>query len=185
MKLVKLFILSILFTGMTSCKEDKKVEEPALPVETGVSTFYLIRHAEKDRSDSENPDPELTQSGLGRAMHWAEILADAELDAVYSTDYNRTSMTASPTSVKNDIDVQYYDPSTIDIEKFKQDNLNKNVLVVGHSNSTPEFANQLLGEDKYYQMDETDNGSLFIIQIVNGTATSQRLSFNCNCPKRD
>ncbi|NHF59285.1 histidine phosphatase family protein [Flavobacteriaceae bacterium TP-CH-4] len=185
MKQTQLFVLSLLLIVIASCKEDRKVEDVQATIETGTSTFYLIRHAEKDRSDDQDPDPELTQRGLGRAMHWAEILKDTELDAIYSTDYQRTSMTAAPTSVKQNIDVQYYDPQTMDIDQFKSDNLNKNVLVVGHSNTTPSFANLLLGEDKYYQMDDTDNGSLYIVQIVNGEATSQKLYFNCNCPKRE
>ena len=111
----------------------------------GVSTFYFIRHAEKDRSDSENSDPELSQAGLGRAMHWDVILKDVELDAIYSTDYQRTAMTAAPTSVNRNIDVQYYDPRILDIEQFKNENLNRNTLVVGHSNTTPQFVNQILG----------------------------------------
>ena len=40
-----------------------------------ISTYYLIRHSEKDRSNPENPDPELNQKGLGRAM--AQGLAEA------------------------------------------------------------------------------------------------------------
>jgi len=163
-----------------SCKEDKPTnntnENP------NISTFYLIRHAEKDRSNPEDADPELSQKGLGRAMHWAEILNEVDLDAIYSTDYNRTSMTAAPTSVKKNIDVQYYDPRIMDIDQFKIDNLNKKVLVVGHSNTTPEFANLLLGEEKYTQIDDSENGTLFIINIVEGIVTSSRLVFNCNCP---
>ncbi|TFG72562.1 MAG: histidine phosphatase family protein [Flavobacteriales bacterium] len=173
------FLLLLLFAN---CKEDQKIGEINAPA--AVSTYYFIRHAEKDRSDPENTDPELDQSGLGRAMHWAEILKDVPLHAIYSTDYTRTSMTAAPTSVKMNVDVQYYDPQTIDIAQFKQDNLGRSVLVVGHSNTTPDFVNKMIGEDKYAPMDDTDNGSLFIVQIVDGVPTSQRLHFSCNCPKR-
>ncbi|MFS4468178.1 SixA phosphatase family protein [Maribacter sp. 2210JD10-5] len=179
MKYFKYVILSVLFISL-SCKEDKPAENKEESVD--ISTFYLIRHAEKDKSDAENPDPELTQKGLGRAMHWAEILDEVELDAIYSTDYNRTSMTAAPASVKKNIDVQYYDPRIVNIEEFKATNLNKNVLIVGHSNSTPDFVNKLLGQEKYGQIDESENGTLFIVQIVNGVATSNKLIFNCNCP---
>ena len=115
-------------------------------------------------------------------MHWAEILADVDLDAIYSTDYNRTSMTAAPTSVKKNIDVQYYDPSSIDITQFKNDNLNKNVLVVGHSNTTPDFVNKLIDEERFPSIDDSENGILFIVQIVNGRPTVNKLIFNCNCP---
>lgn len=150
--------------------------------EQTVSTFYLIRHAEKVKDNADDIDPELNQKGLGRAMHWAEIFEDVELDAIYSTNFNRTSMTAAPTSVKKNIDVQYYDPRIIDIAQFKVDNINKNVLVVGHSNSTPEFVNKLIDEEKFSSIDESENGTLFIVQIVNGTATVNKLLFNCNCP---
>ncbi|WP_405382409.1 SixA phosphatase family protein [Maribacter sp. LLG6340-A2] len=179
MKVVN-FALLLLLTFTLSCKE-----EPAKDLtneEVSVSTFYLIRHAEKIRSNPDDADPELNQKGLGRAMHWAEILNDVELDAIYSTNYNRTSMTAAPTSVKKNIDVQYYDPRIVDIEQFKADNLNKNVLVVGHSNTTPEFVNLLIGEDKYPEIDDNENGTLFIVQIVNNIPTVNKLIFNCNCP---
>ncbi|SDE25220.1 Broad specificity phosphatase PhoE [Pricia antarctica] len=166
----------------TSCKDDPKIRED-FNTESVISTFYLIRHAEKDRSDPEDLDPELNQKGLGRAMHWAEILSDIPLDAIYTTDFERTAMTAAPTSVKNDITVQYYEPETMNIEQFKADNLGKKVLVVGHSNTTPDLVNKLIGEDAYMAMDDSDNGSLFIVQVVNENATSQRLHFDCNCPK--
>lgn len=180
MKTIRLLVLLSIIIGFTGCKEDQKTIDE--PVNTGSSTFYLIRHAEKDRTDLENIDPELNQKGLGRAMHWAEILSEVQIDAIYSTDYQRTAMTAAPTSVKKDVDVIYFDPGTTDVDQFKADNLNKNVLVVGHSNTTPQFTNQLIGEDKYYELDDSDNGSLFIVQITNGVTSSQKLNFNCNCP---
>tara|TARA_R110002051_G_scaffold56046_8_gene103990 strand:- start:39353 stop:39895 length:543 start_codon:yes stop_codon:yes gene_type:complete len=179
MKAIK-FVLLILLSITISCKEEQAVD--TLTNQTTISTFYLIRHAEKVRSNPEDNDPELNQKGLGRAMHWAEILADVELDAIYSTDYNRTSMTAAPTSVKKNIDVQYYDPSTIDIAQFKADNLDKKVLIVGHSNTTPEFVNKLIGEEKFSSIDDGENGTLFIVQIVNSIPTVNKLVFNCNCP---
>lgn len=182
MKRTNLIYVVILFLSIISCKDDQKNTDE-LDGETVISTFYFIRHAEKDRSDTENIDPELTQMGLGRAMHWAEILDDVELDAIYTTDYQRTAMTAAPISVKKDITVQYYDPQNVDIEQFKANNLYRNVLVVGHSNTTPDFVNKMIGEDKYYEMEDDDNGSLFIIQTINDKVTSQRLHINCNCPK--
>ena len=109
-----------------SCKEEPTESMgDSTPV---ISTYYLIRHAEKDRSNPDNPDPELNQKGLGRAMHWAEILDDVALDAIYSTDYERTRMTAAPVSIKQDISVTYYDPANLDINSFKSETLGKKVL---------------------------------------------------------
>lgn len=181
MRTVKLLLLVLFFVGFTGCKEDKPTETN--PQESVVSTFYFIRHAEKDRSDSNNSDPELTQKGLGRAMHWAKILDEVYLDAIYSTDYERTIMTAAPAAVKQDITVEYYTPEEIDIAQFKADNLGKNVLIIGHSNTTPDFVNKMIDEEKYPTMDDTDNGSLFIVTAIGNKITDTRLHFSCNCPK--
>ena len=178
MKALK-FVLIIFLSFSYACKEEPIVDTSKKDI--SVSTFYLIRHAEKNRTNPDDSDPELSQKGLGRAMHWAEILQDVELDAIYSTDYNRTSMTAAPTSVKMNIDVQYYDPRILDIDQFKADNLNKNVLIVGHSNTTPQFVNKLINEEKYSEIVDSENGTLFIVQIVNGIPTVNKLTFNCNC----
>ncbi|WP_396634289.1 SixA phosphatase family protein [Maribacter sp. R86514] len=179
MKALKIVLLIFLAINL-SCKDEPVIDTSQ--EETSISTFYLIRHAEKNRNNPDDSDPELNQKGLGRAMHWAEILADTELNAIYSTDYNRTAMTAAPTSVKQNIDVQYYDPSTIDIAQFKADNLNSNVLIVGHSNNTPEFVNKLIDKQKYYDIDDSENGTLFIVKIINGISSVEKLIFNCNCP---
>lgn len=184
MSQLKIILFSILFIGLIGCKEEPE-EAVKVPTVAGISTFYFIRHAEKDSSNSQNTNPELNQDGMGRAMHWAEILKDIPLDAIYSTDYKRTAMTASPISVKQDIDVEYYDPRIIDIEQFKLTNQNRSVLVVGHSNTTPDFVNMMLGEEKYTTMDDSDNGSLFIVKIINGVPSSERLHFSCNCPERE
>ncbi len=170
-----LFVLSILlFFG--GCKKDIKI--PESNIGDVVSTFYFIRHAEKDRTDPNNIDPELNQDGLGRAMRWAEVLDPIPLDAIYSTDFERTSMTAAPTSVKKDINIQYYNTDNLNIDQFRADNLGKKVLVVGHLDTTPEFVNKLIGDHKYESLDDADNGSLFIVEIVGDKATAMRLKID-------
>ena len=66
-----------------------------LAQEVAKSTYFLIRHAEKDRSDSENKNPSLTEKGKQRAILWSQILADYGVEAVYATDYKRTQETAA------------------------------------------------------------------------------------------
>lgn len=168
-----LIALAIILVGSIGCKKDTKIVED--PV---ISTFYFIRHAEKDRTDSDNPDPELNQDGLDRAIRWAEVFDPISLDKVYSTNYERTSMTAAPTSIKKDIDIEYYDPQTLDIEEFKLLNEGKNILVVGHSNTTPMLVNKILGLEKYDQMDDSDNSSLFIVRFIDGVPTDIRLKMD-------
>ena len=181
MKTLHWFIFGLLFIGVIACNQEEKL--PDYAVEQTVTTYYLIRHAEKDLTYADSIDPELSQKGLGRAMHWAEILDDVSLDAIYSTDYERTSQTAAPAAVKQDVIVTYHNPMDLDIEQFKADNLGNDVLVVGHSNTTPDLVNRLIGEEKYMQLDESEYGHLFIVQFVGDKATDTHLEFNCNCPE--
>ncbi len=176
MRAIKFIMIFLIFVGIAGCKDDKKVETGK--DETVISTFYFIRHAEKDRSNPDDIDPELNQDGLGRAIRWAEVLDFVELDAIYTTDFERTEMTAAPTAVKKDITLQYYNLDDLNIEQFKETNLGKNVLVVGHSNTIPEFVNKMLNTEKYGAMDDYDNSSLFIVRIINGKTTDIRLKMD-------
>ena len=180
MKLLKSIFILTLLVAMSSCKKEKEVIPEIIDedVEEVISTFYFIRHAEKDQSDKTNRDPELNQAGLGRAVYWAEVFNKIPLDAIYSTDYDRTKMTAAPTAIQKEITVQYYNPSAVDVPQFMADNLGKRVLVVGHSNTTPDFANKVLGETSFPQMNEDNNSSLFVVTVVGNQATANEFTIN-------
>lgn len=158
-----------------SCKEEKKTEPSP---EMITSTYYFIRHAEKDRSDPSDKNPHLTEIGKARANHWSEILGNVKFDAVYSTDYNRTKETAEPTAAKNHLEIILYDPNTIDAKVFKEENKGKTVLIVGHSNTTPAFVNSILGSKKYEDIDDSNNGNLYIVTINGDTINDQVLVIN-------
>lgn len=144
-----------------------------------VTTFYLIRHAEKDRSVAGERDPELSTEGKARAQKWADILKDIEFDAIYSTDFNRTRQTVQHLADLNQLEIQSYDPRNLYSEAIRKTTTGKTILVVGHSNTTPHFANAILGERKYEDIDDAENGALFIVQVQpDGSAQSQLLYIN-------
>jgi len=58
-----------------------------------------------------------------------------------------------------------YDPSNLDGKAFLEVNKGKKVLVVGHSNTTPAFVNAVLGNEKYPDMADDNNGSLYIVTV--------------------
>jgi broad specificity phosphatase PhoE len=133
------------------------------------TTYYLIRHAEKDRTDKTNKDPHLTSEGKLRAKLWATYFKDKKLNAIYSTNYNRTKETAAPTANALNLKIQYYTPNNdMYSESFKQDTRGKTVLIVGHSNTTPHFTNLILEKDMFKDMADDDNSSLYIITIKEG-----------------
>ena len=135
------------------------------------TTIYLIRHAEKADSSK---DPVLSETGIQRANHWNDVFSAVNFDAVYSTNYNRTQQTATPTAKKNKVIVKLYDPKTIDIEKIKKEHLGQNILIVGHSNTTPDLVNKLIHQNVYETIDETTFGNLYIVTI-NETVVNYQL----------
>ena len=136
------------------------------------TTIYFIRHAEKADSSK---DPVLSEAGMKRANHWNDVFSAVNFDAVYSTNYNRTQQTANPTAKKNKVIIKLYDPKTIDIEKIKKDHLGQTILIVGHSNTTPDLVNKLIRQNVYDAIDETTFGNLYIVTINESVVNYQLL----------
>ena len=143
-----------------------------------VTTYYLIRHAEKDRTDKSNRNPFLTIKGNERAKLWAKVLSDANINMVYTTNYNRTKQTAQPTAKKNGLRLYMYNPRKMYDEGFKYNTKGKNVLIVGHSNTTNAFANKILGEEKFGKIDDSNNSNLYIVTVTKDSATGVLLKID-------
>lgn len=164
-KLVFIFFLT-LFSTVSFAQEQEKKEADVV-----VTTYYFLRHAEKQRQNPNDKNPHLTFKGYKRADNWAKVFKYVPLNAVYSTDYNRTKETAKPTADSKNLPILVYNPSNMYSESFQFNTKGKNVLVVGHSNTTPGFVNKVLGKNKYKQMDDNNNSSLFVVTVVDGVAT--------------
>jgi len=147
------FLLVFTFSLLLSCTSGE------------TTTYYLIRHAEKDRTDEMNGNPNLNFEGEKRAQKWANYFEEIQIDAVYSTKYFRTMETATPTAMTKNLKINYYDPRNMYDSVFQSETKGKSVLVVGHSNTTPAFANTILGDNIYGNMDDNDNASLYIVTI--------------------
>ena len=89
-----------------------------------------------------------------------------KLDAVYSTNYNRTKETAKPTAASQHLKVTLYHPLKIDYTAFKKETKGKTVLIVGHSNTIPNFVNALIGKNKYKQIADNNNANLYIVTLI-------------------
>ena len=57
--------------------------------ENDCSTFYLIRHAEKVRTNKSDKDPKLNERGIVRALNWKEYFINKEISKIYSTNYGQ------------------------------------------------------------------------------------------------
>ncbi|PHS64779.1 MAG: phosphoglycerate mutase [Flavobacterium sp.] len=170
----KIIFLLTFITLFASCKSDKKEE---VKLEAKTTVYYLIRHAEKDRSTPDK-DPGLTEKGIERANNWTKILNDKEIDLVFSTDYKRTQQTASPFASAHKLKILNYDPKHLYNDEFKAKTKGKTVLIVGHSNTTPAFVNTILGSQKYNKIDDKDNGKMFIVSIINDSVLVKIEDYN-------
>ena len=147
-------LLVILFCSLSSFAQE-------------VSAYYLVRHAEKDRSDKTNSNPKLTEEGKQRAAKWSTVFRDVAFDAVYSTNYLRTTARAQPTATAQGLEIQFYNPSELYSKEFQQATMGKTVLVVGHSNTTPQFVNAILGAERYSDIQDDNNANLYIVTRIN------------------
>lgn len=143
-----------------------------------VTTYYFIRHAEKLRIDKTDKNPNLNYNGYKRAEAWKDVFSNISFDAVYSTDYNRTKLTAKPTADSNNLPILLYNQNSMYSEAFKNNTKGKTVLVVGHSNTTNVFVNKILGVEKYEEINDNNNSNLYIVTITDGKSSSVLLKIN-------
>lgn len=172
MKKLFLLLASVFLIG---CETQPTAEVTASAATETETTLYLIRHSEKDLSNPENKDPELTETGRERAEGWSAILKDVPVDRVYATPYLRTRQTAAPLAALKQLEVLTYAPDGFRTPESRQELMGHTALLVGHSNTIPALVNAIIGEERYKDLDETVHGDLFIVRISNGKASAQVL----------
>ena len=168
----KSILILLALVVIVSCNESKKKIDP-VSKEDVTTTYYLIRHAEKDRSDPTNKNPKLTAEGTERAKNWALYFENIKIDQIFSTDYSRTMETAAYVASQKQVMIESYDPNDLYSNDFKTLTEGGNVLVVGHSNTTPQFVNAILGNDEYVDIPDDENGMLFMVTVTGETKNVQ------------
>ncbi|WP_342805034.1 phosphoglycerate mutase family protein [Alteromonas sp. M12] len=141
-----------------------------LPLNGYCYDLYLVRHFEKQ---SGGTDPGLTQQGQLRAEALADYLMPKNIQHIYSTKYHRTKQTAQPFSQRSGLDVQFYSPKQLTAFAQSIKALQTNVLIVGHSNTTPELISALGGVAT--KIDESEYGELFILQICDDRVNTKSI----------
>jgi broad specificity phosphatase PhoE len=128
------------------------------------TTFILVRHAETMGSGS---NPFLSGTGQARADELQRILSNVPLNAVYSTNFNRTMLTAQPTAADQGLNVTNYDAFSLDpfIDNVLDAHQEGVVLVVGHSNTTPSLLNKLVGANTYSDLPESEYDNLYVVYV--------------------
>lgn len=130
--------------------------------------IYIVRHGEKNMSDADKRNPNLSEEGLQRATRLAKVLKDIKFTAVYASDYKRTIQTGTPTAEKNQLKITTYNPR--DFQFLVQDVLthysDQNVLIVGHSNTILEIVESFGGVRPVPEVPEEEFGNIFHLVLT-------------------
>lgn len=143
-----------------------------LLAQENATTFILVRHAEKDLTQSTD-DPDLAEEGKLRAERLKTLLEEAEVTAIYSTPFKRTTQTVQPLAEATGREVITYNPMDFEgFAKIVKENNGGRIVVAGHSNTIPQLMNFLLESDQYQVLEEGQYGQVFILtlqQVGDGT----------------
>jgi phosphohistidine phosphatase SixA len=132
-------------------------------------TFYVVRHAEKEVSDSTasmmSNNPTLSKAGKQRAEALKELLKTDKIGYIFSTNTIRTLSTVEPVKNYFNLATEIYQPVPDEAFISRLLSLEKNVLIVGHSNTVDDIVNKLCGAVKI-SSDLTDKAydNLFVIR---------------------
>lgn len=153
---MKLWMLVLVGLSISAagCAPAADVGEPTL--------VYLVRHAE--RAEDGTNDPPLSEAGHARAAALAHVLADAGVQRVFSTDYQRTRLTATPVAASAGVSVETYDPGDLPSFAEQLKGMSGRILVAGHSNTTPELVG-LLGGDPIRDLPEWEYDRFYVVVL--------------------
>lgn len=128
------------------------------------TTYYVVRHAEKQTTNTMTSDVPLSEAGQQRATVLGKQLKNADLRYIYSTNFLRTKGTVLPLSEATGIQIRIYDHVDSLVKVLKHEH--GNVLIVGHSNTVDDIVNGLAGKT-YLNGDlpDTAYGDLFEVHV--------------------
>lgn len=136
-----------------------------VPTDPQITTFILLRHAEKGNDGTEDPD--LNPEGIERARRLTQLLKETQINGIYTTNFKRTRNTVAPLASEKNLEVELYETYKDDeIEKILEKHPGGTVVICGHSNNIPWTANLLTGKEEFKDYEETAYGIMLIVSVV-------------------
>lgn len=164
---MKYLLFSLFLTGL--------LQASALDAKT--QTVFLLRHAEK--ASAPNADPILSEAGVARAARLPGMFENAPPQAVFSSQFQRTKLTALPLAQAVGIEVHVM-PVTKENAAHYADQIREQicalpdrsiVVVVGHSNTIPDTITRLTGEP-VTAIGESRHNQIFMVRLNNCMANT-------------
>jgi broad specificity phosphatase PhoE len=107
-------------------------------------TIILVRHADRASLAADAP---LSSAGFARARELARVLADANVSAIYATQFVRTQQTVAPLAKQRSLQpiiIQTGDTYAHDlIADINEHHNGETVVVAGHSDTIPKILREL------------------------------------------
>ena len=129
-----------------------------------VTTVLVIRHAEKGATPANNPP--LTTDGQARAQTLVRMIGEANVRAIYATEFARTQQTVQPLATQLGLSVTQITASDADglVNNILSNHRGEVVVVAGHSNTVPIIIEKLQG-GQIPPIAETEFDKLFIVTV--------------------
>jgi len=157
--LFRLFILALLLSVCSGQPEGLKG-----------TTVVVVRHAEKVDNSA---DPDLSEVGRKRALRLAQLLCEANIAALFSSQYKRTHQTLEPLARELDLEIIAVDASMTSelVRRIREEFPGTAVAVASHSDKVTEIIETLGGPSVGY-LDESEYDSLFIATLLDDSIAS-------------
>ena len=129
-------------------------------------TIWVVRHAEKLTDDLKDANPNLSEKGIQRAEDLKQFLSKKKIEKIFSSPFLRTKNSAEPLAKMLNIEVEIYETKVnTDFANKIKALPNKNILIVGHSNTVIEIVKTLGAKPPVQTLKDDDYDFLFEIKI--------------------
>ncbi|SFA49318.1 Histidine phosphatase superfamily (branch 1) [Pedobacter suwonensis] len=146
-KLFVLLALTLLFINIVSAQ---------------TTTVWVVRHAEKDKSNPQDNNPGLSDEGRIRAGDLATYLKKVKFDVAFATPTKRTHQTLDSLVIPKVVD--YKDIKSL-VDSIKTNYAGKNVIIAGHSNTVLEIIEAFGGKRPKEELTDDDYDYIFELSV--------------------
>jgi phosphohistidine phosphatase SixA len=168
-KIARQFYLKTSVVALAIVSACASAQKPTVdPTAPGITTVYIVRHAEKSTMNPTDPDPDLTSMGRRRAEALASRLGTAGVTAIITTQFKRTQETAQPLAAALRIDPEIipaglqgsYDSVTAAVLRHR----GGKVLIVSHSLTIAGII-EALGGPRFPNLCDNQYSNIFVMYI--------------------
>lgn len=146
-KLILFLSITFLFTQITLAQ---------------TTEIWVVRHAEKDKTNPEDKDPNLSDEGRIRAGDLATYLKKVKFDVAFATPTKRTHQTLDSLIIPKVVD--YKDIPSL-VEQIKTNYVGKTVMIAGHSNTVLEIITAFGAKKPKEELTDDDYDYIFHLTV--------------------